>query len=59
MNAALKCGLSLSDFKELEIGAIIDIVIARQNDYASDEESRTGESTTRQATQADWDKFSR
>lgn len=54
INAALACGLSLSDFEKLEIGMIVDVIIARykQNSTETDEPSR------RIATQSDWDRFS-
>lgn len=54
MTGALTRGLTLSDFKNMTIGDVVDYCIAYNNAYYSGEDE---ESTTRSASQKDFDNF--
>lgn len=56
MTAAIQRGLTLSDFKEMDIGSIIDYVIIYNNNYYKEDDKEKA-TTIRKATQADFDRF--
>lgn len=56
MAAALQRGLSLNDFNDMSIGALVDYVITYNNTYATDEDGKN-KGTVRKATQKDIDNF--
>ena len=55
MAAALQRGLTLNDFKELNVGAIVDYVITYNNTYSENEYENSGDS--KKATQQDFNNF--
>ena len=55
MAAALQRGLTLNDFKELNVGAIVDYVITYNNTYAESEYENSDDS--KKATQQDFNNF--
>ncbi len=66
MTAAVDRGLAVADFKEMEIGAIVDYIITYNNLHFKGNHkgkdagsSKEGKTVIRRATQDDWDRFSR
>ncbi|WP_164995857.1 hypothetical protein [Miniphocaeibacter massiliensis] len=56
MVAATQRGLSIEDFKDMEIGQINDYIITYNNSYHS-EEKKKDKPMVIKATQADFDNF--
>ena len=55
MAAALQRGLTLNDFKELNVGAIVDYVITYNNTYSENEYENPD--SPKKATQQDFNNF--
>lgn len=51
---AIERGLSISDMENMDLGDVIDYVITYNNLH---DETEDDETTTRKATQSDWDNF--
>ena len=65
ISGALDRGLTLSDFKMMTVGGIIDYIITYNNLHFSSEDSKnlgsskdSNNAVIRRATQEDWDQFS-
>lgn len=56
MAAALQRGLSLNDFNDMSIGALVDYVITYNNAYTTNEDGKS-KGIVRKATQEDIDNF--